>query len=393
MAAIELHKVSTREKLKPRHEPYWVRLDRGAHLGYRKVATSSPGTWVAKYRDGDSSKRTVKALGAFLELPENERYAAAKKAAEVWLVHMGAGGRSDDATVEQACANYVQHLRDTGRPDSAKDAEARFRRWINGTRLGSTSLQKLRAPALEAWRASLIKTPAIKQDTRKPGTQVRSASSVNRDMTALRAALNRALEDGYIATDAAWKTRLRPIANADKRRDVYLDPSQRALLISKCAPDLAAFLRALSMLPLRPGAMANLTVGDFDRRLSTLKVGKDKAGRDRKLKLPPAISSFLAEQSKDKLPSAPLLTRADGVAWTKDSWKKPVKAAMQAAGLPDRGTAYALRHSAITDLLSRHKLDTATVAALSGTSLAMIERHYSHLLTDHGAAALAQLVI
>jgi len=89
----------------------------------------------------------------------------------------------------------------------------------------------------------------------------------------------------------------------------------------------------------------------------------------------------------------PLLTRADGSAWNKDAWKYPVKDAIRAAGLPDNATAYALRHSAITDLLSLHRLDTATVAALSGTSLAMIEKHYSHLLRDHAAAALARLVI
>ena len=40
---------------------------------------------------------------------------------------------------------------------------------------------------------------------------------------------------------------------------------------------------------------------------------------------------------------------------------------------------YALRHSAITDLIVYENLDIMTVARLSGTSLAMIEKHYSHL--------------
>ena len=41
---------------------------------------------------------------------------------------------------------------------------------------------------------------------------------------------------------------------------------------------------------------------------------------------------------------------------------------------------YALRHSAITDLIVYENLDIMTVARLSGTSLAMIEKHYAHLL-------------
>ncbi|NDG42775.1 MAG: integrase, partial [Betaproteobacteria bacterium] len=38
-------------------------------------------------------------------------------------------------------------------------------------------------------------------------------------------------------------------------------------------------------------------------------------------------------------------------------------------------TAYALRHSTITDLIAVHQLDTMTVAQRSGTSLLMIEKH------------------
>ena len=77
---------------------------------------------------------------------------------------------------------------------------------------------------------------------------------------------------------------------------------------------------------------------------------------------------------------------ADGKAWDKDSWKRPVKAAAAAAKLPDTTKAYNLRHSVITDLIGAG-LDVLTVARLSGTSVAMIERHYGHLLADHAAPA------
>ena len=105
-----------------------------------------------------------------------------------------------------------------------------------------------------------------------------------------------------------------------------------------------------------------------------------KAGRDRKIALPASTTAFFAEQAKDKLPTAPLIARANGQFWNKDAWKYPFKDAAKAANLPSAATAYALRHSTITDLIALHRLDTMTVAQLSGTSLQMIEKHYGHLL-------------
>lgn len=148
----------------------------------------------------------------------------------------------------------------------------------------------------------------------------------------------------------------------------------------------------MTLLPLRPGAMASLRVASYEKRLGVLAIGKDK--RDRKITLPAVTSAFFAEQAKNKLPAAPLFSRADNVAWNKDSWKEPFKDAAKSAGLPSNATAYALRHSTITDLIVRHRLDTLTVARLSGTSLRMIEEHYGHLLLDdHAAKALALLEV
>src|SRR3546814_3871642 len=93
--------------------------------------------------------------------------------------------------------------------------------------------------------------------------------------------------------------------------------------------------------------MAALTAGDFDKRTSELTIGKDKAGEDRRIVIPAAAAKLLVEQSKDKLPTAPLFMRSNGKAWDKDSWKLPIAAAVAAAGLPVKATAYTLRHSTI----------------------------------------------
>ena len=183
----------------------------------------------------------------------------------------------------------------------------------------------------------------------------------------------------------------RPVKNADRRRETYLDRVQRRSFIEKAAPEVADFLHGLALLPLRPGALAALTVGDYDRRLQVLKVGQDKSGRDRKIKLPVATATFLDEASKNKLPGAPLLSRRDGKVWNTDAWKWPVRAAA-AADLPPGPTAYTMRQSVISDLV-HDGLDLLTVAQISGTSVAMIERHYGHLRGEIAAEALARLAL
>lgn len=385
--------VDARTRLKPRPEPYWTRVSAGCQLGFRKMTSASTGTWIAKFRDPDDDRREKRSLGAFDHLPASQRFDAARAAAEEWFRHLRRGGAGAPMTVHMACENYVAHLAAQGRSAAAAETKRRFVQHIDGRPIAHIELLKLKPRDVEAWRKSVAGTPATPQDKSKSPTHARAASTLNRDMTSLRAALNLAMQEGHVTTDAAWRSKLRPVKDADRRRDIYLDLGQRRALIAHAQADVAAFLSALSLVPLRPGALAALVVANFDRRLSTLTIGKDKHGGDRKITLPPATAEFFAAQCKDKLPGAPLLARANGAAWNKDAWKYPVKEAVLSAGLPGGTTAYSLRHSTITDLVALHRLDTMTVAQLSGTSLLMIEKHYGHLLREHAARALAALTL
>ncbi|WP_374433929.1 tyrosine-type recombinase/integrase [Inhella sp.] len=392
----ELKKVADRAKLKPNREPYWQAQASGNYLGFRKMAADSEGTWIARSRDPETGRQRLRALGAFEVLPLNERHDAAKKAAEDWFKHLGAGGTSEKVTVRDACERYVAHLQTEKGAAPAADAAARFERWVYpNKKLAATEVSKLTATQLKTWRKTLSSTrvtvnPHAAEADRQQ--RPRTRSSVNRDMAPLRAALNLARRSGAAPSDLAWLESLRPFERADGRRTLYLERTQRRALIDAAASDLAAFVTGLALLPLRPGALAALTVGQFDKVLGVLTVQKDKAGQDRALKLPPATVEFFREQAKDKLPSAPLLARANGAAWDKDAWKKPLKLAAAKAGLPAETSAYTLRHSVITDLVTGG-LDLLTVAQISGTSIAMIERHYGQLRQDHAARALAGLAL
>jgi integrase len=146
------------------------------------------------------------------------------------------------------------------------------------------------------------------------------------------------------------------------------------------------------MLPLRPGAVAGLNAGDFDKRTRELTIGTDKAGEHRRVRLPADAAELFAAQAKSKLPAAPLFARANGRRWDKDTWKGPIADAAKAAELPAGVTAYTLRHSTITDLVTAG-LPLLTIAQISGTSAEMIERHYGHLNQAAATEALAGLAL
>jgi integrase len=306
---------------------------------------------------------------------------------------MGRGGNADAVTVRQACERYVAHVRECSGEAKANALLAKLNRWVYGDKIAGIELPKLSRKHVDAWRHRLANARVVvNPHSDHHEMRDRAASSVNRDMTPLRAALNFAHDSGDVTSDMAWRVALRPIENADRQRDAYLDRAQRKALLSSAAEDVRQFLRGLALVPLRPGALAALTVANFDKRLGVLTIGKDKSGRDRRIKLPAATAAYFADQAKDKLPSAPLFSRANGKQWDKDAWKKPIKSAVKTTGLPEGITAYSMRHSAITDLVTGG-LDLLTVAQLSGTSVAMIERHYGHLRADHAAAALAALAL
>lgn len=385
--------VEARKKLPARTPPYWHKLSTGCHVGYRKSASGNDGTWLAQAYDPSTSKQTRQSLGGLDHYAAHQRFDEAKKLAETWFSHLGRGGTAKAVTVKEACTNYVKRLRESGAEKNAADVEARFKRWVNDDKIAGVNLQKLTRKIVDDWRNRLAKAPVLTNPhSDKTKTRKRSPSSLNRDMAALRAAFNSAHDHGDATTNMAWRVALRAVENADGRRDTYLDRTQRAALIAKADDDLSAFLRCLSLVPLRPGALATLTVDKLNIPLGVLTVGKDKAGRDRKIKLPTSTAKTFTSLTKDKLPAAPLLSRADGKAWDKDSWKKPIKAAAAAAELPEAVTAYTLRHSVITDLVT-NGLDLLTVAQLSGTSVAMIEKHYGHHRADHAAKALAGLAL
>jgi site-specific recombinase XerD len=399
MSAANLKTVESRDKLKPQREPYYSMIKSGCYLGFRKMTPTSVGTWVARCRSAVTGKQLKTSLGDFEQLPKAQRYDAAAQEADRWFSSVGVSGTTEVKTVKDACDAYAKHIEQgdgdaTKNKDKSKDFRARIARHVLSHKIASTALSKLNMEMVESWRMHLAQKPVVINPKAKPAdqrTKPRTASALNRDMTALRAALNYAHKRGHVATDAAWLGPLSSIGGADSARRVYLTREERRKLLDVIQKDLRPFVETLCLLPLRPGAVAALKVDSFECHQGVLMIGKDKSGGDRKIKLPASTAEFFKASCANKPAGSVIFTRENGKAWNKDAWKKPFKTAATQASLSGRATTYSLRHTAITDLVPH--LDLLTVAQISGTSVQMIQKHYGHLRQDRAVDALATLAI
>lgn len=384
---MDLGKVGERQRLKLRREPHWQRLRAGCFLGFRPSKRGGRGTWIARAYDEDAGKYRLKALGDYGLLASDEMFRAAKADAEAFaeLVEAGGAVQVKVETVADACREYA-----ASRPEAA----ARFERYVFKDPIAKIKLAKLRRHHVQDWRERLEAKPAVVSRRKKgaPLLRERARSTINRDMAPFRAALSKHIAPGTPGTESAWQDALKRIPHADGRRTLYLDLMQRRQLLRSANADIAPFIHALCLLPLRPGALAQLNAGDFDKRTTEVTIGKDKNGKPRRIAVPTAAATLLGEQAANKLPGAPLFMRANGARWTKDSWKRPIAAAAKVAGLPAETTAYTLRHSTITDLVGAG-LPLLTIAQISGTSAEMIERHYGHLASRAALRALDTLAL
>ena len=160
--------VDARSKLKPRAEPYWVKLSTGCMLGFRKMTSGSIGTWIARYRDANTGVRGKRSLCDFDELPPSQRYDAAKNEAEVWFAHRGKGGAAESINVRVACERYVTHVRTDRGDRPADDMAMRFKRWVYlDVPFANLELAKLTKTRIEAWRKMMAMTPVtVNRDRR-----------------------------------------------------------------------------------------------------------------------------------------------------------------------------------------------------------------------------------
>jgi integrase len=381
-----IDRVDVRTKLPLRRDPYWHRLAEGRYVGFRRMTKGSPGTWLARAYNGE--RYVYETLGDFDPLPENERYDAARKAADEWFSHLDKGGSTEPMSVKAACEAYVDNLKIENSEQAAEDAKGRFARLVYSDPIAKVLLAKLTARHIADWKKRVL--AAAEKECKSEDDRRRVRGSYNRNSVPLRAALNLAYARRDVASDHAWAAELKPLEGAGMRRTLYLDRDKRRRLVDSAGEEARPLFKALALMPMRPGELAELQVQDFDPQNGVLR--PDGKTGERNVPLSREAVSHFKQCAKGKLPAAWLISRADGRQWDRFAWRDEMKLAAAAAKLPRATCAYTLRHSVITDLVTGG-LDLFTVAKLAGTSVLMIEKHYGHLQREHARSALEKLAL
>lgn len=377
--AEKIDTVAARKALAPRPAPYFQRLEKGGFIGFRKL-NDGTGSWVVRWRD-ENGKQINKTLGTY------DSFDLACKAAREWIEH-AKGGSTEEVSVEEACKRYVKDRLSAKGKATAADAEGRFRRLVYDKPIGRLTLSVLKTAHLTDWRNAQVDSVGEDNDddADDPDAERRAKDSTNRNLATLKAALNHAYRMGLVSSTAQWD-RVQSYMGVAKRREHFLTSIERKKLIAAAPADLTKFIKAILLTAARPGELATAKVGELDK--SGYLTLDGKTGR-RTFNISPAALEHLSLCAGERDGEEPLLVRDDGEAWTRYYWRDLFQETRAAAGLGDGVVMYSLRHCAISEMIVSG-IDVMTVAKMAGTSIAMVQRHYGHLIKEKITAQLAKI--
>ncbi len=389
----QLQSSTARLKLKPQTRPYFVKVARGAWVGYRKPL-SGPGSWAVRVgvSDGKGWEKTL--WGA----DDNGLKPDGDKALSFWQAKTAAqklSGRKLDANFTTAADDGAPITLDAALTDygAALLARGAFIRNAQLPRyhLSDTMLSKpvtlLTETELTIWRGDLLKKGL-------------APSTVNRVMNSLRAALTLADKTRV----HIWRGGLKALPDATEANNVVIEDEAKAQawVAASYALDhqLGLLTHVLGETGARPGQAVRLRVRDLianDPKAPRLMMPKSGKGGTRHpgqrkveryaVSISPELAALLKAAAKGRPSHAPLLLRKNGKPWHADNpsndYRPGVRSVVEQIGLdPNVYGLYAFRHSSITRMLLAGT-HTAIVAKCHDTSEAMIRKHYAASILDY----------
>jgi integrase len=368
---------TSRLKLPIQKKPYFVKLDRGLALGYRRTQTA--GTWVMRVtKDGVDWTQTIAKADDHEDSNETDilTYGEAQTRAR----EFAKGDKpASTGTVADALDKYEADLRSRGGDVN------------NVARVRAHLPQKL---------ARKLVSSAAKADFKSWMEELRGhmgPDSVNRTATAMRAALNLAADDagGRITNREAWRAGLKPLESVRKSRNVILDePDVRAIIGTAYRDsdefgvlvELAAVTGARQSQLVRlvgENVQAKFVVVDpqtkAKKRQPRIMMPVSRKGKGKKpathrpVPIPESLADRLANRTGPLFDVEAMPRIYDRFMFVIKDLKLNSKAKV---------TMYSLRHTSIVRQLLAG-VPIRVVASLHDTSAAMIERNYSEFIADH----------
>jgi integrase len=390
-----------RRKLKARGKPYYRTIERGLHLGYRKLRNGA-GTWVARHYVGEQAYEVEK-LGiaddasdadgvAILDFWQAQKAARERMAARV----LNAAGKSGPVTVADAMDAYLDFLESNRK--SVVDTRHRALVHIY-PQLGALEVSALTPEVLRKWHAGLAKALPRARTTPGEAQQYRTfngdeeavrrrRSSANRVLTILKAALNHTFNDGKVASDAAWRKKVKPFTGVDAARIRYLTVAEAKRLINACEPAFRKLVEAGLQTGARYGELAALRAHDFNPDAGTVHIKQSKSGKARHVVLTEEGAAFFRQLCTGRAGNELMLAKEDGSGWLKShQWRPMAEACARAKISPPIGF-HGLRHTWASLAVMAGMPLMVVARNLGHVDTGMVERHYGHLAPSYIADAI-----
>ena len=396
----ELDSREARSKLKPRGKPYWRSIERGLHLGYRRLRGKS-GSWCTRVYRGDE-KYKVEALAiaddnndadgiAILSFWQATDKARQRLTAQAKLT----AGDDGPYTVNRAVDDYLAALEANGRSPAAI-ADARGKSQVIRSKLGDKTVGELTTKDLRGWRNELVKAPArtktgkTRRQLDEDDAERARQASASRVWTLLRAALNRAHNEGHVDSNSAWR-RVKSFRSVDRARVRYLSVAEATRLANATDGQFRPMVQAALLTGARYGQLCRLRVRDFNRDSGTVDMSTRKGDgsvRSYAVHLTREGIDFFTRICAGRGGNTLMFSRPDGSAWLKSNQNDFIAKASQRAGIKPAINYHALRHTYASHTVMNGIPLLVLAHNLGQTSTKIVEQHYGHLSPSYKASVI-----
>ena len=425
---IEHKKIETptcRARLKRGRQGHFQSLIAGtAALGYQRRKDETHGRWLLRRNIG-GEKYVVIPLG----LADDDKGFSADgvtilnfeqaKAKAIETVEQSTEGLPKGTlTVRKAFLKYIEFLKAQGK--RTLETERRGAALIM-PELGDVLVVDLTSDRIRKWLSGLADRPALlrsklngKQNTKaKPGIDPEAIrkrrSSANRVLTMLKASLNHAFDEKWVANNEAWGRRVKPFRDVDEARTRYLSIPEAKRLLNACPADFREVVQAALETGCRYGELCRLVVSDFNPDSNTVAIRRSKTGKPRNVILSPEGAAFFTQITMGRSGSEIMLrnngrvTRAlererqrlkeldknpdkaridDTGEWRSAEQGRPMREACAAAKIEPLISIHGMRHT-WASLAVMNGVPLIVVAKnLGHKDTRMVERHYGHLASS-----------
>jgi integrase len=369
----------------------------GCFIGYYRGART--GTWVARCKKSGAKGYFQRSLGEADDRREANgvtilSYKQAQDRARNWFdeVFKARHGRPDQYTVGDALDDYIRAFTGKSLEKTLYTIDRHLR-----PALGKRPVCDLTTAELRQFQTELALRKSVYR-ARKDGTATprpddadsgrRGRANANRIFTPLKAALNRAFNDGRVPDDTAWR-RVKPFAKVSVARIRYFTPAEVDALLTAAPPCFRVLMQAALFTGGRWSEVHEMRVRDVDLRSGTVLFPETKSGRPRFVHLTDAGLRFFAQQCAGKGLQDRLFLNQHGRMFGTSHQIRPMAETCARAGVEPAGF-HILRHT-YGSTLAMAGVPLAVIAESLGHADERITRkHYAHLSPSYVRDAVRQ---